>query len=226
MMFSGSYLLWVFLPGLIIGLYAQWRVKSAMGKWSRVRNARGLTGAQTAELIMQHAGLTHVGVAHVAGQLTDFYDPRDKTIHLSESSAGPSVAAMAIVAHELGHAEQDLQGSRLLNFRARLVPVANIGTKIGLWLVILGLILHVTGLAWLGVLLFAGFVAFTIATLPVEFDASKRAKRTLADLGVLTNEEKAGVAEVLDAAALTYVAATAAAVLQLLYYLSLLSRRN
>ncbi len=227
MFFSSSYFLWVMLPSLAITLFAQWRVKSAMSRWSRVRNARGITGAKTAELVMRHAGLTHVDVDRVPGQLTDYYDPRDRSIHLSDSSTGtPTVASMAIVAHELGHAQQDMTGSGLLHLRARLVPAANIGTQLGLWLVLIGYFVGLTQIAWLGVALFAGFVAFTLVTLPVEFDASRRAKKFLKELGIVSPEEQKGVNAVLDAAALTYVAAAATAVLQLLYYVSLLTGRR
>ncbi|MFQ5460955.1 MAG: zinc metallopeptidase [Anaerolineae bacterium] len=227
MFFSSGYFLWVMLPSLAITLFAQWRVKSAMSRWSRVQNARGITGAKTAELVMRHAGLTHVAVARVPGQLTDYYDPRDRSIHLSDSSTGaPTVAAMAIVAHELGHAQQDMTGSGLLHLRARLVPAANIGTQLGLWLVLIGYFVGLTQIAWLGVALFAGFVAFTLVTLPVEFDASRRAKGFLKELGIVSPEEQKGVNAVLDAAALTYVAAAATAVLQLLYYVSLLTGRR
>jgi Zn-dependent membrane protease YugP len=227
MFFDSSYLVAVFLPTLILSGWAQWKLRSAMGKWSKVPNSAGLTGVDTAKRIMAHAGLDHVGIASVPGQLTDFYDPRDKTIHLSESSTGrPSVAAMAIVAHELGHAQQDQVGNAMLNLRARMVPAANIGTRLGLGLVFLGLILNRDELAGLGVILFAGFVAFTLVTLPVEFDASKRARGFLSEMGVVSADEAAGVKSVLDAAALTYVAAAATAILQLLYYASLVSRRD
>jgi Zn-dependent membrane protease YugP len=227
MFFDSNYLLLVFLPTLLISGWAQLKLRSAMSKWSQIPNSAGLTGVETARLIMSHAGLTHVGIASVEGQMTDFYDPRDKSIHLSESSTGrPSVAAMAIVAHELGHAQQDQTGNAMLNLRARLVPVANIGTRLGLGLVMLGLIFQMTQLATVGVVLFAGFVAFTLVTLPVEFDASKRAKRILDEMGIVNAQEAAGVKAVLDAAALTYVAAAATAILQLLYYLSLVQRRN
>jgi hypothetical protein len=224
--YNPSYLLLVMLPALLLTMFAQWRVRSAFTKWSRVANQRGLTGLQTAQIIMQHTGLQNVKIGSVAGQLTDHYDPSAKEMRLSESSTRPSVAAMAIVAHELGHAEQDLTGSTWMGLRSALVPAASIGSQLGVGLIILGLILHVSGLAWLGVLMFAAMVLFTIVTLPVEFDASRRAKQRLSELNLVSPHEAEGVNAVLNAAALTYVAAAAAAVLNLIYYTSILRRRS
>ncbi|MCC7020620.1 MAG: zinc metallopeptidase [Ardenticatenales bacterium] len=226
-------MLWVLLPSLALSLYAQWRVKSAYGRWSRVVNARGLNGAAVARAIMEARGLTHVGIESIQGVMTDHYDPRGKVIRLSESSVQPSVAAMAIVAHELGHAEQDKVGDAMLNLRAALVPAANLGSGLAMWLLIGGFALQSMGsfglgslVAWTGVLLFSAAVLFTLVTLPVEFDASRRAKRTLSDLGLVSGSDAKGVNAVLDAAALTYVAAAAGAVLQLLYWVSLLTGRR
>ncbi len=214
----------------IVTFIAQFRVKRAFAKWSQVPSEKGLSGVDTAKIIMGNRGLDYVGVNHVSGELTDFYDPRDKTIHLSDSSTGrPSVAAMAVVAHELGHAEQDRDGYAMLKLRSTLVPAANIGSNLGVWLIILGMGLGVMTnsgagfgnlMVWGGVLLFALAVAFTLVTLPVEFDASRRAKRNLAELGLVSPNEQQGVNAVLNAAALTYVAAAATAVLQLLYWVS------
>ena len=230
---NGSYMLWVLLPSLALSLYAQWRVKSAYGRWSRVVNARGLNGAAVARAIMEARGLTHVGIESIQGMMTDHYDPRGKVIRLSESSVQPSVAAMAIVAHELGHAEQDKVGDAMLNLRAALVPAANLGSGLAMWLLIGGFALQSMGsiglgslVAWTGVLMFSAAVLFTLVTLPVEFDASRRAKRTLSDLGLVSGSDAQGVNAVLDAAALTYVAAAAGAVLQLLYWVSLLTGRR
>lgn len=232
-MFSGSYLLWVLLPSLVLSLYAQWRVKSAYGRWSKVANARNLNGAEVARTIMEARGMTNVGVERIQGKMTDHYDPRGKVIRLSESSVEPTVAAMAIVAHELGHAEQDKVGDAMLNLRAALVPAANLGSGLAMWLLIGGFALQSMGsiglgnlVAWTGVLMFSAAVLFTLVTLPVEFDASRRAKRTLSELGLVTPNDAKGVNAVLDAAALTYVAAAAGAVLQLLYWVSLLTGRR
>jgi Zn-dependent membrane protease YugP len=227
LIFDPNYMIFVMLPTLALSLFAQWRVKSAYNKWSRVPNQRGIDSVETARIIMQHVGLEHVEIDRVRGQLTDHYDPRDKSIHLSDSTVGhPSVAAMAITAHELGHAEQDKVGNAMLNLRASLVPAANLGSNLGIWVVFGGLMLNLPSLAWVGVLLFGAAVAFTLVTLPVEFDASRRAKRYLRDTGLVTAQEHKGVDAVLDAAALTYVAAAASSLLTLLYYVSLISGRN
>jgi len=221
-----QYMLYVMLPTLVLTLFAQWRVKSAYAKWSQVVNSNGMDGRQTARTIMQHAGLDHVSIKDTPGFMTDHYDPRDKSINLSEGSRDPSVAAMAIVAHELGHAEQDKAGNAMLNLRASLVPVANFGSGAGAWIILIGLVMNWTSVAWLGVLLFSATVAFALVTLPVEFDASRRAKRRLRELNLVSATEANGVNAVLDAAALTYVAAAAAAVLNLLYYVMLLTGRS
>ena len=227
--FNSSYLLMVFLPTMAITMFAQWKVRSAFAKWNQVPNERGLNGVQTAKLIMDGSNLAHVGVARVPGELTDFYDPRDKSIHLSDGSTGfPSVAAMAVVAHELGHAEQDQTGDVMMRLRAGIVPISQLGTRLGPMLVLVGVVLRgmlgVFGetIAVVGVVLFGAGVLFTLFTLPVEFDASRRAKANLYRLNLVSAGEQKGVSEVLDAAALTYVVAAAAAILQLFYYLSIL----
>jgi Zn-dependent membrane protease YugP len=225
-LFDPAYMLLILLPTALLTGFAQWKVRSAFSKWNDVPNEKGISGTEAAQIIMRQAGVP-VGVAAVAGDLTDYYDPRDKSIHLSEGSTRrPSVAAIAVVAHEMGHAQQDKTGSALLNLRASLVPVANFGSTLAPWLILLGFILNVLALAWLGVLLFAGAVAFTVVTLPVELDASRRARGFLHDFGLVTQREEPGVNEVLNAAALTYVAAAAAALLNLLYYLALIRRQR
>ena len=227
---SGSYLLYVLLPSLALSMYARWRVNHAYATWSRIANERGLTGVDTARTLMEARGLTQIGIEQIPGMLTDHYDPRSKVIRLSESSLQSSVAAMAVVAHELGHAEQDKVGDAMLNLRAALVPAANLGSGLATWLIIGGFALMRFGggtlgtlVAWAGVMLFGVAVLFTLVTLPVEFDASRRAKRWLSELGLVSAGQAAGVNAVLDAAALTYVAAAAGAVLQLLYFASLLT---
>ncbi len=226
MFYHPAYMLLVLLPTALLTGFAQWKVRSAFSKWNAAPNERGLSGTETAQIIMQQAGVP-VGVAAVSGDLTDYYDPRDKSIHLSEGSTQrPSVAAMAVVAHEMGHAQQDKTGSSLLQLRASLVPVATFGSQLAPWLIMLGFLLNMLALAWAGVLLFAGAVAFTVVTLPVELDASRRARGFLRDFGMVSQREEPGVNEVLNAAALTYVAAAAAALLNLLYYLSLVRRER
>jgi Zn-dependent membrane protease YugP len=169
-----------------------------------------------------------VKVQGIAGNLTDNYDPRNKTLNLSQGVVNsPSVAAVAIAAHELGHALQDAEGYAPLRFRAALVPMVNIGSNLGWILIMAGLLLRFTELAWLGVIVFAGGALFSLATLPVEFDASARAKRLLIETGIIhTDEEMRGVNAVLNSAALTYVAALITAILQLLYYVFLVGGRR
>jgi Zn-dependent membrane protease YugP len=220
MFVSSGYLMWVLIPTFVISAFAQWRVKSAFRKWVKVRNEKGLTGVETAQIIMRDRGLDAIAVEGVQGELTDHYDPRSKTIRLSETSKGSSVAAMAIVAHELGHAEQDLTGNAMLRLRTAIVPVANIGSRLSWILIIAGLLLNILQLAWLGVFLFGAAVLFTLVTLPVEFDASRRAKANLSNLHLVSATESKGVDAVLNAAALTYVAAAAGAILQLVYWIS------
>jgi len=233
MFFDPTYMLFVLIPTGLLTMFAQRKVKKAFERWDGVRNHRGLDGAETARLIMQHAGLGHVSVERTPGHLTDHYDPRDRSINLSDSStARPSVAAMAIVAHELGHAEQDATGNAMLRLRASLVPAARFGSSIGVYIIIGGVLLSSSApdlgltVAWGGVALFAGAVAFTLVTLPVEFDASRRARRWLGELGLVGEEERKGVDDVLNAAALTYVAAAAAAVANLMYWVFVLSGRR
>jgi Zn-dependent membrane protease YugP len=198
-------------------------VKSAYNKWSQVRARSGLTGAQAAQRLINNGGLYGIGIQGVAGQMTDHYDPRNKTLFLSQGVGNvPSVAALAIAAHELGHAMQDSEEYFPLKFRSALVPAVNIGSNLSWILIMLGMFLQFSQLAWLGVAAFGASVVFALATLPVEFDASARAKRLLADSGIIVGEEeRRGVNTVLNAAALTYVAALVTAVLQLLYYAGL-----
>jgi Zn-dependent membrane protease YugP len=205
-----------------------WYVKSAYNKWSQVRARSGLTGAQATQRLIAAGGLYDVRVEGIAGDMTDHYDPRNKVLRLSQGVANvPSVAALAIAAHELGHAMQDAENYFPLRLRAALVPAVNIGSNLGWILILLGLFLGFTQLAWVGVVAFSAGTVFALATLPVEFDASARAKRLLADSGIISGpDEMNGVNNVLNAAALTYVAGLVTAVLQLLYYVSLVSGRS
>jgi hypothetical protein len=214
-----TYLLFM-LPAFLLMLAVQWYVKSSYNKWSQVPARSRMTGAQAAERLIRSGGLYDVRVESVPGNLTDHYDPRTKVLRLSPGVyQGTSVASMAIAAHELGHALQDHQGYLPLRFRSAIVPVVNIGSYLGWILIILGVMLQATSLAWLGVAIFAGGAVFALATLPVELNASARAKRLLVDTGLIVGEdEQRGVSTVLNAAALTYVAALITAVLQLLYY--------
>lgn len=215
------------LPGLLLGLWAQARVKGAFNQFSRVRTARSVTGAEVARTLLDSQGLTDVRVEETRGFLSDHYDPRSKVLRLSSEVYGtPSVAAAGIAAHEMGHALQDAGGYAPLQLRSAIVPAAQFGSGLAPLLFFVGLLLNLTTLAWVGVILFAGAVVFTLVTLPVEFDASRRAKRLLAGNGILFGSEMAGVNKVLDAAALTYVAAAVSAIGQLLYYVFLLGGRS
>jgi uncharacterized protein len=218
----------VALPGLLLGMYAQARVKSAFNKYSRVRTSRNITGAQVARQLLNERGLHNVGVESSQGFLSDHYDPRSKVLRLSpDVFNGTSVAAAGIAAHEMGHALQDAQGYFPLQIRSALVPAAQFGSSLAPWIFIAGFLLNMTGLAWAGVILFTAAVIFTLITLPVEFDASKRARELLLSNNLLYKDEMGGVNKVLNAAALTYVAAAIAAIGQLLYYVFLLlGRRN
>ena len=229
--FDPIYLIFM-IPAFILMGITSWYVRHAYTKWSKVRASSGMTGAQAAQQLVSRAvysgidgsaDLRGVRVLGIGGNLTDHYNPQDKTLYLSPGVANvPSVAAVAIAAHELGHAMQDADGYMPLRFRSALVPMVNIGSNLGWILILAGLFLRLTNLAWLGVLFFAGGAVFALATLPVEFNASARAKAMLAQSGIIrTEEETRGVNAVLNAAALTYVAALITAVMQLLYYVFL-----
>ena len=222
--FSPTYLIYMIPAFILMGL-TSWYVKSAYNKWSRVQASSRLTGTQAAQRLISTGNMYGVQIQGVAGNLTDHYDPRNKTLFLSQGVANvASVASVAIAAHELGHAMQDAEDYFPLRFRAALVPVVNIGSNLGWILIMIGLFLRFTELAWLGVIIFAGGAVFALATLPVEFNASARAKQLLVQTGIIqTDEEQRGVNAVLNAAALTYVAGLVTAILQLLYYVSLVS---
>lgn len=211
------------LPAFVLMLVVQWYVKSAYSRWSQVMARSRVSGAQAAQRLIQSGGLYNVSVEGVQGHLTDHYDPRDKVLRLSQGVyQGNSVAALAIAAHELGHAVQDQEGYFPLRFRAAIVPVVNVGSYLGWILIFAGMLLQLSGLAWLGVAVFSGGALFALATLPVELNASARARELLYNSGLISGEdEMRGVNNVLNAAALTYVAALVAAVLQLLYWVTL-----
>jgi Zn-dependent membrane protease YugP len=222
--FDPTYLCFM-MPGFLLVMLASWYVNSAYKKWSRVRVRSGLTGAEAAQRLISSGGLYGVQIRGIGGNLTDNYDPRSKVLNLSQSVANvPSVAAVAVAAHELGHAMQDAEDYFPLRFRAALVPMVNIGSWLGWIMIFAGLILQMANLAWLGVLVFSGGALFALATLPVELNASARAKRLLAETGIIAGEdEQRGVNNVLNAAAFTYVAGLATALLQLFYFASLVA---
>jgi Zn-dependent membrane protease YugP len=210
-------------PAFLLMMLAQLYVTSSYNKWSRVAARSRLTGAEAAQRLISSGGLYDVSIQPIQGNLTDHYDPRSKVLSLSPGVyQGNSVAALAIAAHELGHAKQDQEGYMPLKLRAALVPAVNIGSYLGWILIIAGVLLKITGLAWLGVLVFSAGLVFALATLPVELNASARARQLLTNSGLITGtDEERGVNTVLNAAALTYVAAVVTAALQLFYYVSL-----
>ena len=214
--FDPTYMLVII--GAVLCLWAQARVSSTYSKFSRVQSRTGMTGAQAAQRILQMSGIYDVRIEHVGGSLTDHYDPGHKVLLLSDSVYGStSLAAIGVAAHECGHAVQHDKGYGPLKFRSALVPVANIGSKAGIPLIFLGVILGMNQvLIQIGIWVFALAVLFQVVTLPVEFNASGRALAMLGDYGMLERDEAAGCRKVLKAAALTYVAAAASALLQLL----------
>ena len=226
--FFGYYNLLYFvfgLPALLLAFYAQFKVKSAYSKYSKIANDRGLTGVDVARELLGANGLSYVNIEGTPGQLTDHYDPRSKVLRLSVGvGRSASVAAMGIVAHEVGHATQDATGYLPLRLRSSIVPAVSIGSYLGPILFMIGLLFNSYNLAVAGVIFFAAAAVFAIITLPVEINASQRGLRMLQTNGLIVSESEArGVKSVLSAAALTYVAAVAQALSQLLYYVFLLS---
>ncbi|MEN8614903.1 zinc metallopeptidase [Dehalogenimonas sp. THU2] len=218
----GLYLAFI-IPPLLLMLYAQWRVSSTFGKYSKVANDRGMTGLAAARWLLDQHNLQNVQVELSKGKLSDHYDPRSKVLRLSPDVANKaSVAALGIVAHEVGHAVQHATAYAPLKVRNAMYPVASLGSKFGFLLVFVGLILSITNLAWAGVALFGAAVLFSVITLPVEFNASTRARTMLRSTGLVSVSEASGASAVLSAAALTYVAAMLQAVMQLLYFVMLL----
>jgi hypothetical protein len=208
----------------IASMLIQWRLKSAYAMWGKVRNSRNLTGAEVAAQILRTNGIHDVKVEPIAGTLTDHYDPRSKRVRLSQGNfGGTSVAALGVAAHEVGHAMQDAQGYMPMRLRAGLVPVASLGSSMGPYIAMGGLMLGMSGMVTLGIILFSAAVLFQLVTLPVEFDASRRAITQLDSLGIVDPKEKAGATRVLKAAGLTYVAAAATSFTYLLYFI-LMSR--
>jgi len=217
--FDPLYLI-IMAPAFILMLAAQWYVSSAFRKWSAVPLRSMLSGAEAAERLIRYAGLYGVRIEQVGGMLTDHYDPRSKVLRLSPKVyAGRSVASVAVAAHELGHALQDQEGYAPLKLRSAMVPAVNIGSYLGWGLILVGLLLNMLNLAVLGLIVFSLGALFALVTLPVEFNASARAKVLLRQAGIVQTEDEArGVNQVLNAAALTYVAALITAALQVLYY--------
>ncbi len=229
--FDMTYILWVMLPTLLLAGWAQLRLKSAYAKGSQIASSTGMTGAQAARQIMEADGITGVRVERVQGFLSDHYDPRNKVLRLSpEVHDGRSLASLGIAAHEAGHALQDAQGYSPLVVRNAIVPLAGLGSNLGFIVIFIGLALNMfmkanvgIPIAWGGVMLFALVVLFQLINLPVEFNASSRARERLLSLSMVTDREDAVVGSVLGAAAMTYVAGMVGALLNLLYYAMLVS---
>jgi uncharacterized protein len=225
MIFNPMYFIFA-LPALLLGLWAQFKVQSAFNKFSRVRSTIGLSGAEVARRMLDMSGLYNVRVEMVNGFLSDHYDPSSHTLRLSpDVYQGNSLAAAGIAAHEAGHALQHQDAYLPMQIRSAIVPTVQIGSWLGPIIFVIGMFIS-TQLAWIGLILFAATALFSIVTLPVEFNASSRAKTWLTDSGILYANEMKGVNSVLDAAALTYVAAAVQAVSTILYYLFLLSGRS
>jgi len=216
------------LPALILGLYAQWKVRQAYTKYLRVANLSNTPGLQVAQRLLAANGLHHVEVQGTQGELSDHYDPRTKALFLSQGVAqSPSVASMGIVAHEVGHAVQDAQNYLPIRLRSAIVPIVQIGSWLGPILFLVGMLLQLGSvLPTVGLIIFSSTLVFALVTLPVEFDASRRAVAMLRNNGLLSDGEEQGVRKVLSAAALTYVAAAAQALSTILYYLTLLGGRR
>lgn len=212
---------------MAMSMIASAKVSSNYAKYSKVRSSSGLTGEQAARKILEQNGIYDVDIQPINGHLTDHYDPRDKTIRLSENVYGStSVSAVSIAAHEVGHAIQDNESYAFLRFRSALAPVVNFTSRFTFILIMLGLFLNMVGLVDLGIILFSASVLFHIVTLPVEFDASNRAMKHLVNYSIISAEEKRGTKKVLGAAAMTYVASTLVSVIQLLRFMSMRNSRN
>lgn len=227
MMYPSDWTFILLIPAILLALYAQFKVKGTYKKFSKIRSSSNISGAKLARNLLDINGLGNISVTPVSGNLTDNYDPRDKSLHLSnEVYSGSSVAALGIVAHEVGHAVQDSLSYAPLKIRSSVVPVTNIGSSLSIPLFFLGLIFGYGPLMDAGIILFSLAVAFTIVTLPVEFNASSRAAAMLSSSGYITTNELGMAKQVLNAAALTYVAATAMAVMQLLRLIVLRGSRR
>lgn len=229
-LYGFDYTYFIFMiPAIIISLWAQIKVKTTFSKYSKIPNSRGMTGADAAYKVLSYNEVTDVTLQHISGSLTDNFNPKDKTLNLSDDVySKTSVAAVGVAAHEAGHAVQHAQGYAPIKVRSALVPVANIGSTLSFPLILIGLILPVqySYVAYFGIALFSLAVLFQVVTLPVEIDASRRALKTLEDSEALYGEELEGARKVLKAAAMTYLAATFAALLNLLRILLLVSGRR
>ncbi len=223
--YGSSWFIFV-LPAMLFAAYAQMKIKNSFTKYSKIPNGYGYTGAQVARMILDRNGLNHIPIESVAGNLTDHYDPRTKVIRLSNSVySGNSIASMSVAAHEVGHAMQHEEGYIPLSLRSMIAPIAGFGSRLVWIFIILGIMLRATSFINIGILLFLGVVVFQIVTLPVEFNASRRALLQLEN-GISPEENIGSAKKVLNAAALTYVAATLVAIGELLRLMSMTNRRR
>lgn len=226
--FDPTYLWCVFVPTLLISLGVQLYLQSAYRRWSQVRNSSGLTGPQVGQVLFSRTSLQPVRLERVPGSLTDHFDPRSNIVRLSDPVVSqPSVVSMAVTAHELGHVQQYQTSSALIGVRNFLMPAIQFSPMISYFAIFLGLVFNLAGLLWIGIFFFGLLVLFSILTLPIEIDASRRALGMLEQSGLLVSDtDRQGARQVLNAAALTYLAAAVTSILQLLYYVSLAQRRN
>ena len=211
---------WFILPGVILGLYAQFKLTAAYGRFSQVPTNSGLSGAEAAREVLAGAGLQDLPVEEIEGHLTDHYDPMKKALFLSsENYHGRTLAAVGVAAHEAGHALQHKAAYAPLNIRMALVPVTQFASNAAMWIWVLGMVMGLARIASIAVIVFGIIALFQLITLPVEFDASRRAKQQLLQLGLIDGQERSGVSKVLNAAALTYVAAMVASLFTLLHFI-------
>lgn len=228
MIFDFTYIWLVLIPSLILSIGAQWYVSSAYQRWGNTRNRLGMSGQEIGKRIVRAAGLDEVRFEGTPGELTDHYDPQDHTVRMSEGVATkPSIAAMAIVAHELGHAQQHVENSPFIAMRSFLVPAMRFSPLAAYGLIFIGFLLQATSMMWLGIAFFGIVVLFMLLTLPVEIDASRRGLKLLEEANLTQGgEDASGARQMLTAAALTYVASFVSALLTLLYYISLVQRAS
>jgi Zn-dependent membrane protease YugP len=228
MFFDWNYFLWVAIPAMVLSGLTQLYLTSTYRKWGNVRNSTSSTGAEVARILFERTALEAIPLQRAPGALSDHYDPQANIVRLSETvSDVPSVAAMAVAAHELGHVQQHQAGSPLIAMRSALIPAVRFSPTISYLCIMAGLFMNMAGLIWLGILFFGAMVVFSLLTLPVEFDASRRGMRLLEEAGLLSSaEDRQGARQMLTAAGLTYVAAAITSVLQLLYYISLAQRSS
>lgn len=221
---TGTYWLMI-LPAIALSMWASFKTRSAFKKYSKVRASSGMTGAEAAQRLLVGAGIGDVEITRSRGMLSDHYNPASKKLALSDAVYGsPSIAAVGVACHEAGHAIQHAKKYPALGLRTALVPTASIGSRMGMIVLIGGVLLGMSGLIWAGVILFSAVVLFQLVTLPVEFDASNRAKKLVVAEGIIHEQEREGVDKVLNAAALTYVAAALMGILQLFYFISMARR--